>query len=318
VSTPPSAAPGAQPILRFVGEARLPSGSFSSDIGIDAAREHVYVLSLDGLLVTVDARTNTVLATLNVGVLADRLAVDSVSGRVYVYVTKDASNSSGGSLAVVDGQTNALISLVAPTDKERFGTWAIGVNEVTSRVYVGDANSMVTVVNGATSKILESVNVGGQPIAIAIDVARNRVFVATAGLVNGVAVIDGTTNTVIKRFEGGDSPRAIAVNPATERLYLATGMETLTVLGEADGRILKTMTVMNRPERIAIDPRANRIYVANAGAGTLSVIDARTDEIIAQPIVAEAMGFGLALDSRYGRLYIVERIAITASLKALE
>src|SRR5207248_111635 len=162
------------------------------------------------------------------GALADRLAVDSVSGRIYVYVTRDASNSTGGSLAVVDGQTGALITTVEPTDKERFGPWAIGVNESTRRVYLGDINSKVTVV----------------------DVARNRVFVATAGLINGVAVIDGITNTVIKRFEGGDTPRTIAVNPATERLYLATGMETLTVLAEADGRVLKTMTVMNRPERI--------------------------------------------------------------------
>jgi len=278
----------------------------------------VYVLSLDGLLVTVDARTNTVLGTLNVGVLADRLAVDSVSGRVYVYVTNDASNSSGGSLAVVDGQTGALITTVAPTDKEPFGPGAIGVNEVTRRVYVGDFNSRVTVVDGATNRILESVNVGGQPIAMAIDVARDRVFVATGGLTNGISVIDGSTNMVIKRFEGGDTPRAIAVNAATERLYLASGMETLTVLDEADGRVLKTLTLMNRPERIVIDPRGSRIYAANVGAGTLSVLDARSDDIIAQPIVAQAMGFGLAVDSRNGRLYIVERIAIRASLKALE
>src|SRR2546423_11739272 len=202
VSTPPSATPTARSILHFVGEAQLPSGSFSSDIGIDPVREHVYVVSLDGLLVTVDARTNTVLGTLKVGALADRLAVDSVSGRIYVYVTRDASNSSGGSLAVVNGQTGALITTVEPTDKERFGPWAIGVNESTRRVYVGDINSKVTVVDGATNRILESVDVGGQPLAIAIDVARNRVFVATAGLINGVAVIDGITNTVIKRFEG--------------------------------------------------------------------------------------------------------------------
>jgi YVTN family beta-propeller protein len=285
---------------------------------MDASREHVYVLSLDGLLVTIDARTNTVLGTLKVGALADRLAVDSVSGRIYVYVTRDASNSTGGSLAVVDGQTGALITMVEPTDKERFGPWAIGVNESTRRVYVGDINSKVTVVDGATNRILESIDVGGQPIAIAVDVARDRVFVATAGLTNGVAVIDGATNTVIKRFEGGDTPRTIAVNPATERLYLATGVETLTVLAEADGRVLKTLTVMNHPERIVIDPRLSRIYVANVGAGTLSVLDARADNIIAQPIVAEAMGFGLAVDSRNGRLYIVERIAITARLRALE
>jgi len=278
----------------------------------------VYVLSLDGLLVTIDARTNTVLGILKVGTLADRMAVDSVSGRIYVYVTKDASNSGGGMLAVVDGQTGALITTVEPTDKEPFGPGAIGVNESTRRVYVGDFNSKVTVVDGATNRILQSIDVGGQPIAMAIDVARDRVFVATAGLTNGVAVIDGATNTVIKRFEGGDTPRAIAVNPATERLYLANGMETLTVLGEADGRVLKTLTVMNRPERIVIDPRLSRIYVANVGAGTLSVLDARADNIIAQPIVARAMGFGLVVDSRNGRLYIVEKIAITARLEVLE
>jgi YVTN family beta-propeller protein len=300
-----------------VAEAPLPGGSFSADIGIDAAREHVYVLSYDGWLATVEIKANKVLAPLRLGDYADRLAVDPVSGRIYVYITVGASTSAGGSLAVVDGQTNTLVTTVAPTVTSSFGPGAIGVNEVTRRVYVGDFSSMIAVVDGATNTVLGSIDVGGQPIAIAIDTAKNRAFVATAGLTNEIAVIDGSTNTVIKRFNGAGTPRAIAVNAATARLYLASETDRLTVLDEADGNVLKTLTVMNRPERIAIDPRTNRVYVANVGAGTVSVIDARTDDIIASPIVAQAMGYGMAVDSPTGRLYIVERIS-TPILKVLE
>ena len=155
-----------------------------------------------------------------------------------------------------------------------------------------------------------------------MDVPANRVFVLVRGLTSSIAVIDGLTNAIVDRFASGENPRAIAANPVTGRIYVTSGPGngdgTLTVRDGATGSILKTLPVMNRPEEIAVDPIANRIYVANVGSDTVSVIDGARDELVGTAIVAHAMGLGIAVDPRTGRIYVVEQIRQPRSLQVLE
>ncbi len=282
----------------------------------------MYVLSADGLLVVLDTRSTASITNINVGQFAYGMTVDPVAGRIYVYFTRVAGSSAGGSLSIIDSQTNIVVATVNPGAAGSFGPGVIAVNPNTGCVYVGDFSSKVAVVDGATNTVLGSLDVGGQPTAVAVDVPVNRIFVLTAGLTSSVAVIDGLTNTIVDRFVGGDTPRAIAANPVTGRIYVTSGAGngdgTLTVRDGASGRIVKTLRVMNRPEQIAVDPTANRIYVANVGSDTVSVIDGARDEIVATAIVAQAMGLGIAMDPRTGRIYVEEQIRLPRSLQVLE
>ena len=322
VARPPSPTPTARPSLRVVATADLPGNSGSTDIAIDPSRDHVYVLSADGLLVVLDTRTTTSVTTLSVGQFAEGMTVDPVAGRIYVYFTRVSASSAGGSLSVIDGQTNTIVATIEPGVPGSFGAGIISVNPNTSCVYVGDFSSKVAVVDGATNTMLGSLAVGGQPAGVAVDVPANRVFVLVRGLTSSIAVIDGLTNAIVDRFASGENPRAIAANPVTGRIYVTSGPGngdgTLTVRDGATGSILKTLPVMNRPEEIAVDPIANRIYVANVGSDTVSVIDGARDEIVATAIVAHAMGLGIAVDPRTGRIYVVEQIRQPRSLQVLE
>ena len=307
--------------LRVVATATLPGNSNSTNIAVDANRNRVYVLSLDGLLSTLDTSTNAVLSSVRVGELADGLAVDPLTGRLYVYFSRSQGTFSGGSLSVIDGPSNTVITTIDATSKDPFGTGGIAVNPTTGCVYVGDFMSKVAVVDAATNLVLGSVPVDGQPVAIAVD-TTNRVFVATAGPTNRVVVIDGRTNAVVDRFVVPDTPRAIAVSPVTGRIYVTTGVGTidarLTVHDGATFRIVKILTVMNRPNQIVVDPVANRIYVANVGSDTVSVIDGTTDEIVSTATVAHAMGEGIGVDPRTGRIYVEEHIQQPRTLQVLE
>jgi YVTN family beta-propeller protein len=281
----------------------------------------VYLLSLEGQLVSIDTKTNTVSSTLAVStapvVVSWSLAIDPVSGRIFVYFVNESS-SFGGSLAVIDATTNSVVATIAPRVTGDFGIGGIAVNPTTGCVYIGNFNTAVAVVDGTTNRQLGSIEFSSQTFDVAVDAVANRVFVLTG---SGVAVIDGSSNVVVNTVGVGNG-RAIGVNTRTGRVYVSSGEGhgdgEVTVLDGQTGSVLKTLTVMNRPEDIAIDATANRIYVANIGSGTVSVIDGATDEVIATATVARAMGEGIAADPRTGRIYIFEKNELPHTLQVLQ
>jgi YVTN family beta-propeller protein len=310
----------ARPSLRVVATVDVPQNS-SANIIFDEGRERVYLLSLEGQLVAIDAKTNTVSSTLAVSksdiVVSWNLAIDPVSGRIFVYFVNESS-SFGGSLAVIDANTNSDVATIAPRVVGDFGIGGMAVNPATGCVYIGNFSNAVAVVDGTTNSQLGSIDFDSQTFDVAVDAVANRVFVLTGA---GVAVIDGSSNVVVNTVGVGNG-RAIAVNTRTGRVYVSSGEGygdgAVTVLDGQTGLVLKTLTVMNRPENIAADSSANRIYVANIGSGTVSVIDGATDEVVATATVAHAMGEGIAADPRTGRIYIFERYAPPNTLQVLQ
>ena len=114
---------------------------------------------------------------------------------------------------------------------------ATAVNPATNRVYVVNyGDETVSVVDGATTKVLATVKVGSHPQAVAVDWKRNRVYVAN---VHGdsVSEIDGATNSVIATRPAGKNPYALVVSEETGAVYVADmAGEPLTVLPGAAGK----------------------------------------------------------------------------------
>jgi DNA-binding beta-propeller fold protein YncE len=310
--------PAAGTALRVVAATNLTGPASSTDIAVDIQRGRIYVLSSDGLLITVDGKTNAVVSSLDVGDLADGLAVDPYTGRVYVHVTRSTSSSGVGALVVIDTQTNKIVATVDPSAGASFAPGIVVVNERTGCVYLGDFSGRIAIVDARTNTVQGTLDVGGQPIAIAADAEANRIFVATAGPTSGLTMIDGTSNVVTRSFIGLETPRAIAVNPIGGRVYLTTDSDTLIILDGATGLVRKTLPVMSRPNAIAVDWTAKRIYVANVGAGTVTVVDGTTEEIVGTATVAQAMGGGVAVDIRNGRVYVEEHFSQPRTLKVFE
>jgi DNA-binding beta-propeller fold protein YncE len=313
-------------ILRVVATTKLNGAASATDIAVDNKRGRVYVLSSDGLLVTVDAKTNAAVGSLDVGDLADGLAVDPETGRAYVHVTRSTSGSGVGALAVIDTLANKVIATVDPTVAAAFAPGIVVLNERTGCLYAGDFSGKVAIVDVRTNAVQGTVDVQGQPVAIAVDTEANRVFVATAGPTSGLTILDGSNNVITRSFIGLETPRAIAVNPIGGHVYLSTDSDTLVILDGGTGLIRKTLPVMNRPDAITVDWVGNRIYVANAGAGTVTVIDGVRDEILGTATVAQALGGGIAVGISTTpnaqvatvRVYVEEHFTQPRTLKVFE
>ncbi len=91
----------------------------------------------------------------------------------------------------------------------------------------------LTSLPAAALTLENNVTVGREPIAVAVDQATNRIYVAniTSGT---VSVINGTDNSVTTVTVGND-PTAVAVNQATNRVYVANAVNSgwVSVINDA-------------------------------------------------------------------------------------
>jgi len=90
----------------------------------------------------------------------------------------------------------------------------------------------------------------------------------------------GHRGTTSARWRGG------TVVVAAAALSLTAGVAPTSAAGGYT--VTATIAVGSYPYGVAVDPAAGTVYVANAGAGTVSVIDAATNTVTATIAVGSA------------------------------
>ena len=109
---------------------------------------------------------------------------------------------------------------------------AVAVNAITNMAYIADnGSSTVYVINGANATLAASIPITSassnpvNPVAIAVNVATNKVYVVSQDNQNNtpnVTIIDGATNTIlgmIPLLAPGAFTGEVAVNPVTGNIY---------------------------------------------------------------------------------------------------
>jgi DNA-binding beta-propeller fold protein YncE len=252
---------------------RAKIGDSASDVQVDSANHHVYVVSTSfnsrqGLFAVLDGASGRTLLTARIGFGADALAVDSKRQRVYV----------GGNNSII----NVFTLVTSPTGQLRaesstlaFGTQprAFVVNSRLGRLYVGDGKAnIVTVYDEDRGRALATIPVADVPEQpLSVDEATGRVYVVcTTG--QELDVIDGYKNTVIARVPVAPYPEGIASNTATGRIYVAdegnngnSNQSSGTAITVIDGQsfdVLGTLQVGHAPDGVAADPLLRRVYVS--------------------------------------------------------
>lgn len=156
----------------------------------------------------------------------------------------------------------------------------IKANPRTNRVYFVCDDACVGVLDGRTNKLLSYAKTGDGPAYLAINPRTNRIYV-TNFRDGTVSVISGRTNRLITTVKVGQRPFGIGVNPRTNRIYVANMSGSISVINGSTNRIRKTIAVGGSPALLKINVRTNRIYVTNTGTDCLTVIDGKTQTILA-------------------------------------
>lgn len=200
-----------------------------------------------------------------------------------------ALNTATQTLYTSNTVTNSVTAVNLKTDKitlikgdENTGqTREIIVDETQNLVYVTDVSkdSKIWVIDGKTNQLLYTINHLGKTVTgMAFSADKSKIFITVMGD-NAIGVVDLAQKKLVNTFpSGGESP--INIVRDGQRLFVTNQRSnTLTVLS-VDGKLIKSVAVGKQPVGVYFDPVKERVYTANRSAGTVSIIDADTYQVI--------------------------------------
>jgi YVTN family beta-propeller protein len=272
---------------------------FPEGLAVNPATNRIYTANRTHNTVTVvDGGSDNVLANLLLGGQPHAIAVLSPLNRVYA---TSISSSGFGSLAVIDGSSNTVLTYVplgAMTTP-----FSVAVDPNKGRVYVGEAGAAAVAVIDALTNTVDAVISGIQsPVGLALDPQTGYLYAANGGH-QTVTAIDTSRNAIVGSpiFIGANA-HAVAVNPVTQRVYVPTNVNTVAVI---DGKVNSLVTTINAPAGYGVtaDPGHNQIYVSAQGSDAVSIIDGAANSFVATVGVGQAP-FGIDFNGQTGRLYV--------------
>ena len=209
--------------------------------------ENAYITNLVSPNVSViDTATNTVIATIPVGIGQSGVAVTPDGSKVYVALANVPF------VSVIDTATNTVIATIPVGGLSPFG---VAVTPDGSKVYVTDSSRSghVSVIATATNTVIASIPVGEGPRGVAVTPDGSKVYVANVlvQLPNPhpvVSVIATATNTVIATIPLGGESNGVAVTPDGRKVYVAnSGSNNVFVIDTASNLVLAVVSVGIQP-----------------------------------------------------------------------
>jgi YVTN family beta-propeller protein len=283
-----------------------------------------------------------VVATIAVGSSPEGVAVDRLTGRVYVV------NNAGGSVSVINGSTNKVLATISGFH----GPTAVGVDPRTGRVYAngyGSNGRETAVISERTDKVIANIGACCGPIAVnprtdtiyeatavingqtnkvvatitdpftitgeAVDPQTNRIFVSE-GDQDSVAMISGYTNKVLVRTQLGDFETTdVAVDPRADLTYVPILNQLVYVISGKTGKGVGIMGAGTGANGVAVNPRADLIYVANPYDNTVTVDNGQNEQTTATVPVGN-FPFKVAANPATGNVYVTDQQDNTVSVIA--
>ena len=204
-------------------------------------------------MVAVDMSTLKIVGSAGPINYPDGLAFSPSTRRVFV------SDERGGVDAVVDAQTNKLITSIPLGGGAGNTVYDSGSGHIL--VAVHGANELVSI-DPAAMKIIGRYRLAGieNPHGIALDQANRLAFVA--GEENhSLAVFDLNAMKLLAVHQVGEDPDVLAFDPGLERLYVSAESGRVTVLEESN-RDLRELGQFHMPHAhtVSVDPKSHLVY----------------------------------------------------------
>ena len=236
------------------------------------------ILAVEGRfnLVLIDAKTNRVIKTINLGKdlgVYSGIIWSKDGNDIYMTTSENKKGKIGKILDIKIDDGNVIISTLAeflPQNGKRVLPNDMKLSK--------DGKYMFLTLNGANNvvkfdienkKIVWEKNVDKFPYGLAI--ANNKLYISEWG-----GRIPNANDTTSKAgWNSIEKNEDIVANPKNGGA--ASGVVTVM---DMNGNIIKNIVVGLHPNDIISDKNENKVYVANANSDTVSVIDANNDEVI--------------------------------------
>ncbi|MDA7415758.1 YncE family protein [Xenophilus arseniciresistens] len=337
-STPTSQAPAAP--YRTVQAAQIQRAAVAPavyEIAYSARQNTVFVASAGGFgenapaskLLRLDPATLAVKGELALPLRGFGLALDDAANRLYI------GNTTQGSITVVDTATNQVIKTIEMMDKVKGADGKekyehhfreLVIDSANQRVYAPGLSSDGSALYVLNTRTLtrEKVIPGFGQVAtgIALDAANNRLFISN--MRGGLYEVDTRSLSIRKHHAvAADQLLNLAYDAQGKRLFATDqGLASISerrqkaepgfkptpgnrvVVFDADTAAIRaSLPTGDGPIAPLFDAQRERLYVTSRGAGTVSVFDTRSQQLL-QTIALPAHPNSLALDSRNNVLFV--------------
>ena len=216
-------------------------------------------------LLTIDARTNKVIARAPAGDYPDGIAFDSADRRVYV------SDESGGAETVFSASGRRIGSV--PLGGEAGN---VQYDPVSGHILVDvQSRNDVAVINTRTNRVIRRVALPGcdHPHGLLVDAPRRLAFVACDGNAT-LLTLDLRRMKIIGRTTVGQSPDVLAFDTSLRRLYVSAESGTVAVFAEhAHGleKLAEGFLAANA-HTVAVDSSTHLVYFALENGPKLQIM----------------------------------------------
>ncbi|MGC1519899.1 MAG: beta-propeller fold lactonase family protein [Steroidobacteraceae bacterium] len=228
-------------------------------------------------------------------------------------VKSDKSADAIGVLDVAQRQVTRKIS--AGSDPEEFSLSKDG-----TRLYVSNEDvKTASVINIASGKVEHIIVVGQEPEGVATAPDGKRFYV-TCEAGGDVYAIETAGYTTVGHFKVNVRPRTMDFLPNTDLGFVpseSTG--ELNVVDTANFKVAKVIALPtgSRPMSVKVSLDGRRVFVSNGRAGTVSVLDSRTYELL-NTIKVGTRPWGMALSPDGKFLYTANGPSNDVSVVDLE
>jgi DNA-binding beta-propeller fold protein YncE len=216
-------------------------------------------------LLTIDSRTNRIVATAPAGDYPDGIAYDSKDRRVFV------SDESGGHEYVFTAGGRGLGSI--PLGGEAGN---VQYDPVTGHVLADvQTQNVVAVIDPRTRRVIRRISLPGcdHDHGLNVDAPRRLAFVACDGNAR-LLTLDLRTMKVTGNAGVGGSPDVLAFDPGLRRLYVAAETGDVSVFAERGRKLKKLGEDLLAPEAhvVAVDPETHLVYFPLQSGPTLRIM----------------------------------------------
>jgi len=157
---------------------------------------------------------------------------------------------------------------------------------------------------GCAPYLVAAIEVGETPRGIAVDTARNRVYVANYGS-DSLSVINTSSHTLIQTVGGLSSPNGVAYDPTHDLIWVTNyATDRVTPISAASLTSLSPLAVGDGPWGVAYDPVHDYVYVVNNLGDSVTVIHAGTRTVVATLSGSFDQPFHVAANPITGKAYV--------------
>jgi YVTN family beta-propeller protein len=209
------------------------------------------------------------------------------------------ADKSADAIGVIDvAQRKLTRKISGGSDPEEFSLSADG-----KKLYVSNEDvKTASVIDIATGKVEHLVAVGQEPEGVATTPDGKRFYV-TCEAGGEIYVIETAGYSVVGHFNVNARPRTVAFLPRSAIGFIPSEQTAeLNVIDTANLKVLKVVALPpgSRPMSVKVAVNGKRIYVSNGRAGTVSVLDSRTYELLSTiQVGVRPWGMALSPDGKF-------------------